>query len=134
MKGHLMPEETENLGDGLDVTAEFEDWLNERAVKPPGIMVHDIDMMEIVLLIRLRSVFTLGELHARAHQILAQAEHFVTTPGAMVDEDGNTIPAMLRENFQGSQEELADMLKSMVDPGSKMDAGLEALLGQEEQE
>ncbi len=92
-----------------DIASEFEDWLNAAADRPGGITVYDIDMMEVVLMVRLRSVFTEAQLHQRCHALIQFAEQVIQTEGGLIDEDGNPQPPILVENFQGDAEDLQAM-------------------------
>lgn len=124
-----LPEENNKMS---DLSIEFEDWLNEKAVTPPGVTVYDLDMMQVIIGIRLRSVFTYAELHQRAHGVLQFAEHILQSPDGMVDDNGNVVPPLLAENFQGSREDHAAMLN--ISNAQVTDEALEELLRAEQGE
>ena len=114
-----MPEERDNV-------EQFEDLLNR--LSETGLNVGDLDTMSVVIMIRLRSAFTIEQLHVRAHTLIEQCEDWCTTPGALHDEKGNPSTPVLVENFE-SKEELFDMLKQTRDEIT--DDDLSALLDEE---
>lgn len=103
-----MPEEPENLE--RDLASDFEDWLNVRSEDGIGVRVADLDLMEAIILIRLRSIFTIEQMHERAHAMIVYAEAILDAPEGLIDGDGNPHPGMKVENFEGTQEELISML------------------------
>ncbi len=101
-----MPEIPESQPDHVH---HFETFLNEAALGDPGLNVSDLDTMQIVIMIRLRSVFTPEQLHQRAHMLIAQAEEWLAEPGALRGEDGEAASPVLVENFE-DREDLLDMM------------------------
>ena len=92
-----------------DLTAQFETFLNEAASSSTGLSVADLDTMTIVILIRLRSIFSPEDLHQRAHILIAQTEEWLKEPGALRGDDGEPADPVLAENFS-DKEELVEML------------------------
>ncbi len=122
-----MPETPESQP---DLVRMFEDFLNASASLDPGLTVQDLDTMQIVIMIRLRSVFTVEDLHQRAHELITQAETWLQEPGALRGEDGESVEAVLVENFG----DRVDLLKMMSESTKAIsDADLSALLDEEEE-
>ncbi len=92
-----------------DLVEQFETFLNHSAANPPGLNVADLDTMTIVILIRLRSIFSPEELHQRAHILIAQCEEWLSEEGALRGEDGEPADPVLVENFE-DREELLEMM------------------------
>jgi hypothetical protein len=103
-----MPETPESQPDHVFT---FETFLNEAAAGDPGLNVHDLDTMQIVIMIRLRSVLTVEQLHQRAHVLITQAEEWLSEPGALRGEDGEPADPVLVEKFSDRD----DLLEMMSD-------------------
>ena len=95
-----------------DLVEQFETFLNKSAAEYPGLNVADLDTMTIVILIRLRSIFSPEELHQRAHILIAQCEEWLAEPGALRGEDGEAADPVLVENFEDKGELLEMMSES----------------------
>ena len=106
---------------------EFETWLESH----PEITLADVDNIETVIYARLRAVFTLEEMHQRAHIIIMNAEQMLHTPGVFRDPDTDeVVEPLLVENFKGDRAEYNDMMASYsrgID-----DKDIASLLGEEE--
>lgn len=105
-KGKIMPETPESQPDHVE---NFETLLNEAAQGYPGLNVADLDTMTIVILIRLRSIFSPEQLHQRAHYLIAQTEEWLGEEGALRGDDGEPATPVLVENFE-DKEDLINML------------------------
>ncbi len=112
-----------------DHIENFENFLNKISAEEPGLNVADLDTMTIVIMIRLRAVFTAEQLHARAHMLIAQCEEWIGEPGALRDELGNPSNPVLIENFENPE----DALKMQQETRDEItDADLETLLDEEQ--
>jgi hypothetical protein len=101
-----MPEIIEYESEKPDATELFEEFLNSQ----PSLTIRDMDNIQAVIYIRLRSLLTVDELHRRAHWILLNAEHTMHQPGALTDpETGEAVPPVLVENFEGGAQEVMEM-------------------------
>lgn len=110
-----------------DHVQKFENMLNDFASESPGLTVSDLDTMSIVIMIRLRSVFTPDELHHKAHQLIAQCEDWLKEPDALRDQHGNPTSAVLVENFEDRE----DLIEMMADNAAVTDEDISALLDEE---
>lgn len=81
------------------IVSDFEDWLNDRADLPEGITVSNFDDLSMVIYFRLRSLFTVEDMHTRMHIMMTQGETLLHTPGMLTDADGKSVMPVLRENF-----------------------------------
>ena len=104
-----MPEISESQPDHVEA---FENLLNEAAAGSPGLNVADLDTMTIVILIRLRSIFSAEELHMRSHTLIQQCEEWLKEPGALRGDDGEPASPVLVENFSDKKELLEMMAES----------------------
>jgi len=115
-----------------DIVRELENWLNEHAISEVGLTVGDFDNMFQVLYLRVRSIFTVEQLHTRLHALMAQGEHMMSQPGFLEDDEGNTVAPILRENFADVPDE--DYHKMLADQYTEVsDKEIEALLDQEQE-
>lgn len=95
--------------DQPDVAEQFETFLNGLQ----GLTVADLDNIEIIMHIRLRSLLTVDQLHQRAHHLISLAEHTLQQPGSLRDaETGEPVSPILVENFPGGPQEVIDMIQS----------------------
>lgn len=108
----------------------FEDWLNKEALSDDGVSVDDLDHIELLILMRLRSVFTEEQVALRAIHLLETLHTWISTPDLLQDEDGNKLEVTLAENFQGTQQEMWAMMTA--DSVKVSDESLQELLQEEE--
>jgi hypothetical protein len=106
-----MPEDYEIApSEPEDIVERFEDFLN----KQDTLTLNDLDNMEMVIYVRLRSLLTVEQLHHRAHSIIQAAEELLHTPGALQDTDtGEVTKPLLVENFPGGVQEVLAMTQDM---------------------
>ncbi len=127
-----MPEEFEFENTDIpDVVPALEEWLNNLAISERGLTVGDFDSMFQVLYFRMRSVYTVEQMHTRLHGLMAQGEHMLATPGFLVDDEGKETNPILRENFKDTPDE--DYHKMLADQYTEVsDEDIEALLDGED--
>lgn len=126
-----MPEFSEefeiNDSENGDIVDLFEQFLDSQ----PKITITDLDNIEMVIFIRLRSLLTVDQLHHRAHAIIQGAEALLRTPGALTDQDtGEPVEPTLVENFPGGAQEVIAMAAGM----DISDEDIEEFLSQYENE
>ncbi len=127
-----MPEDSETPLDPApnDNVRAFEDMLNYMAGdEGPGLNVAELDTMQIVIMIRMRSIFTLEELHFRSHALIEKMEGWINQPGALRGIDGEPADAVLAENFEDNDDLIAMLAESTK---SVTDDDLISLLDEEE--
>lgn len=116
-----MPEEYEfEKTEVPNVVRPFEDWLNGLSTSDEGLTVGEFDAMFQVLYFRLRSIYTVEQMHVRLHALMAQGEHMLHEPGFLFNEDGDPSTPILRENFADTPDEvyhkmLADQFNEATD-------------------
>ena len=112
-----------------DLVSQFEDFLNKATEGSPGLSVATLDTMQIVIMIRLRSVFTAEEMLVRAGHVHLQTEHWLAQDDVLVDEKGNPSNPVLAENF----EDKADLVAMLEESRQAVtDEAINELLGKEE--
>lgn len=126
-----MPEFSEEFSpqeaEAAELVDEFEKFLDAR----PQITLNDLDNIETVIYIRLRSLLTVDQLHHRAHALIQGAEALLRTPGALTDVDtGEPVEPTLVENFPGGAAEVIAMAQGM----DLSDDDIEAFLSQYDEE
>ena len=103
---------------------EFDTWIN--TLRPEGATVMDGSLLLMSVMIRLRSVLTVKELHAHVHYMVFRTEAALQETDEVENSAGEKIPLVLAEHWRGAEnaEELYEFLKHPDVPDAMPEAWL----------